>query len=228
MADTTVAPAVEPVAQENQHICVECNLAIQEGQRFTQSPCEHFFHTDCFTQLLIHMNPRHRRCRECNEDIVQLPQGEFDDPDGNYMERREKRHIRQLWDKNREFRNDIKNYVKATRLQRKQAAAVKRIVAQKKTEYNEQWTLLKNQMQALYNDVKASVLATEDYKQYKKSNSKVSRLKREVLDRYHIDSLWMLERALRDKPGLRRIPKPTYHLHPGYIILRGFRFRIRP
>lgn len=211
---------------EAQHTCAECNEVVQPDQRSTLAPCDHIFHTDCFTQILINLMPRHRRCRICNEDIVQLPPNNLDDAEDTFAERREKKYIRGLWDRNRDFRNDLKNYMKIIRLQKKDAVALKRVVAQKKNEINQQWTLLKNQMQALYDEAKGAVLATNEYKQHKKTSAKHVRARRELLERYHVNSMWMLQQALRDKPGMRRIPT-SFHVRPAYFILRGFRFRLK-
>ncbi len=216
--------------------CSACEHPLQ-GRPITQLLCGHSYHTQCFfTNLAVAENVWDTVCVTCHgallpdfehehQDVEEEEEQEEqeDDDAGTYAA--EETRILNLYDTNETFRKDIKKYMTALRAAAKPRAALRKLVATKKTEVAPTWAQIKAQYEGLYNMKKDELLQSQEYKTFRSADARINRLYSLLRERYNVTG-WGL-RSLRARPGCKSIRRHLrYSDSPRYIIRRCLRLRL--
>ena len=213
--------------------CSACEHPLQE-RPITQLLCGHSYHTQCFfTNLAVTENVWDTVCVTCHtallpdfehehQDVEEEEEQEDNDDAGTYAAEEER--LLNLYDTNEAFRKDIKKYVTALRGAAKPRTAFRKLAATKKAEVALTWAQIKAQYEGLYNVKKDELLQSQEYKAFRSSDARITRLFTNLRDRYNLTG-WGI-RALRVKPGCKSIRRHyRWRESPRYIMRRALRLR---
>jgi hypothetical protein len=211
--------------------CSVCEELL-EGRPTTQLLCGHQYHTQCFlTNLAVAETMGDVHCVTCHVGL--LPDFEDEEEEEEEQEENndagtyaaEEERLLNLYDTNETFRKDIKKYVLALRGAAKPRTAFRKLAATKKAELAPTWTLIKAQYEGLYNVKKDELLQSQEYKAFRSSDARITRLFTNLRQRYELTG-WGI-RALRVKPGCKSIHRHyRWRDSPRYIMRRALRLRL--
>ncbi len=224
-----------------------CTFCHHEFQNFPciELSCHHRFHTHCFLgnlAVIATANPDHLLflpCRTCEEPVfAQQEEVDVDQPFENEEEQvqdnqsvhntdasvAEETRINSLWTTNTQFRQDIQNYIKATRCVAKPRREFQALVKTKKDEVAPTYALIKAQYEGLYNVKKDELMSSTQYKTYRSADMKQIRYWYLLQQKYNLNSLSLI--YLRSKRGCKTIHRPFFwRSKPKYLIRRALRIR---
>lgn len=203
--------------------CGLCNLALADLPQI-QLPCTHRSHTHCFLANLEDTGPFNWRYLECVECHVAL----FPEPDHVSVasHNSEGTRIENLLETNRTFKKDLKFYMHAKRSVSKPLLAFRRLVAAKKAEVAPVYAQIKAQYEGLSNTKKDELMASEEYKTYKRADARSYSLYRGLLRKYNLHRGFY--HALRTKPGFKLLSPPSrWRDRPSWIIRKALRLYLR-
>jgi hypothetical protein len=216
--------------------CPVCEHPLQE-RPITQLLCGHSYHTQCFlTNLAVAENIWDVHCVTCHggllpdfehehQDVEEEEEEEQEENDDTGTYAAEEERLLNLYDTNETFRKDIKKYVVALRGAAKPCTAFRKLAATKKTELAPTWALIKAQYEGLYNVKKDELLHSQEYKAFRSSDTRITRLFTNLRQRYDLTG-WGI-RALRVKPGCKSIRRHyRWRDSPRYIIRSALRLRL--
>ena len=190
--------------------------------------CHHFFHTNCF---LVNFGDQ---CAVCAEPFVQEAQEEEEEVEEQEEADAVSVHsthsgytrIQNLYQTNATFRRDIKTYMHACRSVSKPQKEFKALLAVKKAELTPTYTLMKAQVEGLYNVKKDEVMNSEQYKAYKRADGRMTRYYSNLQRKYNIRNYQLS--GLHHIPGLKRLQRSyrRYWNSPARLIRRALRLRL--
>lgn len=196
--------------------CTVCQHPLNPDTPQTELLCHHKFHTTC---LMDENNGFLCSVCEDTDDVY------FPNPADAPVAGREQ--VLKLYDDDARFRRQLKAYVDATKACAKPRKALANLAKQKKLQVAVRYAQIKAELEGLYETKKDEIIATEEYKAYKKANAKQTasymRLRRDYADYTRNLS------HLREKPGLKTL-RPLWAMHyhrPSTFIWRALRFQYR-
>ena len=202
-------------------VCNICEEALN-NLPCTELLCHHKYHTQCFLTNVatgIH-NIDMIQCVVCHMSL--FPEEDEDEPiqqaeGAAYLGEAE---IQTLFDTNEQFRQDLKIYVKTSEASSKPRRTFQRFLVVKKRELKEECNPLFQQLKTFYTAKKEQIVESNEFKEFKKTESKWRRSYKYVKQTYGVDSYNL--QFLRSKPGMRRLHAPPWYLRsPMRIIKRS-------
>ena len=188
-----------------------CNLCEEALNNLpcTELLCHHKYHTECFLTNLATATQIH--CVVCEQGVVPdiHPQQEQEEQEQEQVQPQEEEQLLQLYDTNEQFRNDLKKFMKVGEEISKPRKAFQALLTQKKRELNHLLAPHLAQAQEFYDTKKNEILESEASKNYKQLNGKWIRLWSKMKEAYPVNVYSL--RALRSKPGMRRLHAPEYY-----------------
>jgi hypothetical protein len=175
----------------------------------TELLCHHKYHTECFlTNVATGIHSFHNiQCVICHEGLLPIDdEVEPNDPATVHMSDAQ---MLNAFDTNEQFRQDLKAYVKATEASSKPRKAFQKLITTKKNELKELATPLLNQVKAMYAAKRDELLASEQFKDFKKVEAKWRRLYSTLRTLYQVDRYSI--RALRVRPGMHHLHAPPWY-----------------
>ncbi len=229
--------------------CESCQTPL-DGQPVTQLLCGHRYHTLCFLQNLEVAIAgeiiEQIQCDACHQYLLfQDQEGDAEDVEQQEEEQygpennpdlpeqpqtpiqTERQRIHALWDSNKEFKKDLKTYMKAEREISKPRLAFQKLLAAKKTELKQVYLPIKLRLEGIYNTKKDELMESNECKAYRKASARSQRYYSIIHNKYNLPNSAF--RYLREKRGCKRLHRPyrRWCSTPQYMIRRAIRFRFR-
>ena len=219
-----MADQVQPQPEQVQGltVCALCNQELLETQPKMQLHCFHVYHTNCMLTQVV--NDTIEFCAVCQSHIL---------PELPVLNARQRtpveRNLSQIYqpilntfDTNREFKKDLKDYLRLKRLCGQKKRAVIKTAKEKKQEIAGTVDSLKEQMRNILKVSRRQLMQAPSIKQFRGACFRKNLLKSKLEKKYKY-SMKDIRAALSTKPGFRRWDSEKwYNYDLGHIIRRSF------
>ena len=206
--------------------CGICDEEIGELPR-TELLCHHVTHTSCFLNRIRQTNYANQILLQCG--ICEEPFFEEQDNDSVQTDAtNDTQRANTLYETNTNFRKDIKYYMHVKRALNKPHRNFRNLLAVKKAEVQDAYTLMKAQYEGLYNTKKDELTQSEEYRLYSKAQKKYLNTYASLRRKYNLTRAMFY--SLRTRPGLKSISSHRWYysfVRPGYMIRKALRLRLR-
>lgn len=227
-----------------EQLCSICNRDIQNFPT-TELLCHHVCHTTCFLNNIRNAEELHfLSCVTCErpvfgdevadeeeeeeEEQTELVEEVIEQPDNLIMtdENNQSNRVNRLFERNEQFRKDLKKYMLASRACAQPYKAFQKIVTAKKTELKPRYAQIKAMYEGLYHTKKNELIASDEYKNYRKADAKMKRYWNLLREKYDVRGNSL--QYLTDKKGFKTLHRPywSYRRSCQSIIRRALRLRI--
>lgn len=202
--------------------CALCDTELADTP-LTELNCHHTFHTTCLLNTIrgVHFTEwRLLQCSVCEEYIFEIEDHQSVSTDSGGADH--------LYNTNPNFRKDIKYYMHVKRALNKPHRNFKKLLAVKKAEVQDAYTLMKAQYEGIYNTKKDELTQSEEYRLYSKAQKKYLHTYASLRRKYNVTRAMLY--SLRTRPGLKSISSHRWYysfVRPGYMIRKALHLRLR-
>lgn len=228
-----------------------CNICNRTTENFptTELLCHHICHTFCFLNNIqtAQDNLHFLACVTCERPVFGNEVAEEEDdedaeteyelvddavavqqPDNIVMtdENNQTNRVNRLFERNEQFRKDLKKYMLASRSCSKPRKAFQKLVTAKKAELKPRYEQIKAMYEGLYHTKKNEIVSSDEYKNYRRADAQVRRYWNIIRTKYDVRG-YAIE-ALRTKKGFKTLRRPysPYRRSSQGIIRRALRLHI--